>query len=114
MSTFAERVESDISSVFLSPNDHGSLARFTHAGSPAVRIHVIFTDRYEESDLMGMRAGNSGPAAIAASADVDGVAVNDILEVQRDGEWVEYRIIDIGEDEEGMRTLKLSTHPLHG
>jgi hypothetical protein len=114
MSSLAERMSSDVSSVFLNPNDHGSLARFTHAGGASVRIHVIFTDRYEETDMFGSKVANTGPAAIAATDDVEDVAVGDILEVSIDGEWQTFYVLDPQEDESGLRTLKLSTKPLHG
>lgn len=111
MSSLSERQYSDRTI----PLRDGVEGRFTHAGSAAVRTHVLFTDRYQETDVFGQAVGNTGPAAIGDTDAFEDVATDDLLEVKnRDGEWVTYYIISIGEDEDGLRTFKLSTKPLHG
>lgn len=109
-----DRVEADISRVFLRSGDFAHEARFTHAGSAPVRFNCIYHERYEPTDVFSTSTHNGNPAASCAAADVEGVEKDDSFEVKIDGAYVQFYVLDPQEAEEGMRLLILSTNPVHG
>lgn len=86
--------------VFFNSGDFAAAATYTHIGSIAVEISVLFDDAFQAFNAETGRYETSAPQAVCKASDVSGVAHRDVLVINS----VTYYVTGIQPSDDGLTT----------